>query len=323
MFANSPTASSSYAFVLALTYAIVILGGNVVTGFLEEVNLAQGGLMAIGAYCATYLEARHMPLLLALVIGTFATACVGAALSFAVVRLTGVYTALLTFSLSYAVPDLILYAANYTGGGNGLATPVDLRLFGAPIGGTTPATIWLVVAVFILCGATFLSLGHGRPGRLMHASKKRAFAASTFGINPRQVKWVSWVASSALCGLGGALYALVVGFIVPGQFTLTLSLYLLVGTLAGGARTAVGALIGGGLVGVLPIVLSGDAGGTEPLLLGLLLLLVILFGTSGIWTRIEEGAVWIAGTWSIRRVREVAVSPPSGTGAARADGKQA
>lgn len=295
----------SYAFALSVTYGIAVLGGNLVTGFLEEVNLAQGGLMAIGAYSAAYAEVRGVPMLLSLVIGTAVTTVVGAALASAVIRLNGVYTALLTFSLSYAVPDLANYFSRFTGGGSGTSVPFDITLFGATIGGSSPATVWLVTVVFLLCGLAFLTVGHLSPGRLMLVSKKRAFAAPVFGVHPQRVKWWTWVASCALCGLGGTLYALVVGFIVPGQFTLTVSLYLLVGTLAGGSRTAVGALIGGGLVGALPIIMSTSTGGSESIVLGALLLVVVVIGGSGIWSRVEYVGLWLvraaSSMWGARR----------------------
>lgn len=308
---SAPSAGyTGYAYVLTAALAIVVLGGNIVTGFLEEINLAQGGLMAIGAYVAAFAWSHHAPFLVGVIAGTAAAAITGAALAAAVVQLTGVYAALLTFSLSYAVPDLVNYFASSTGGGNGETIP-SMDLFGLSIGGSSPATVWIVTVAFLLCGLLFLVVGHGSAGRVLRASRGRAFAASTFGINPKRAKWWGWIFSSAMCGLGGSMYALVVGFLAPDQFGLTMSVYLLVGTLAGGALTAVGALIGGGLVGALPIVLSSAPGGAEPILLGALLFAIILLGASGIWTQAEIGTVSLVGM-AIRRYRTVGKAPERG-----------
>lgn len=286
-----------YVLAISIPYAIAILGGNMVASTAGDINLAIGAEMAIGAYVGAYGEVHHFGLGLSVLLAVAAATAAAFFLSLGVSRLQGVYTALATFALAFCIPDLVTFFVSLTGGGLGeYVSPV--KVVGLSIGGGTLATDYSGMILFVAVGVIWLLSLSGRMGRTLMFLGEAEPALAAFGRSPYWLKVGIWTSAGVTAGLAGVLYGLSIGYLNPQEFTFYLSLYLFVGGVVGGTATVMGALLGGLLIGALPIYLSTSSGGVEPIVLGVILLLVLVFGSKGLWPRVE---VLVVGAYNLLR----------------------
>ena len=90
-----------------------------------------------------------------------------------------------------------------------------------------------------------------RFGRAIAAVRENEVAAAGSGINPASVKIRALVVSGAMTGLAGALFAPILGYIGPDNFTFETSVLFLTMVVVGG-RTLTGALLGAAVITLLP-----------------------------------------------------------------------
>lgn len=286
-----------YGLIIGVIYAIAILGGNAITGLLGEISLAQGAFMAVGAYLCVVSLDHGWPLWQALLASVLGTAGIGAVLAVPTTRLEGIFTALVTFALAFAVPDLIIQFRDLTGGHTGLPVPFGTSLFGLAAGGSERSWLTLVVLLFGASAVGTLLIIHGRSGRILITIGEGGPAAECFGVRSRVWEVAVWAWASALAALAGACFALTIGYLTPEVFPVMLSIMLLVGTVVGGSRSALGALIGGILIGTVPpqlqSVIPAEATG---ILFGAMLLLALLAGRGGVNSFAEKA---IAFAWTV------------------------
>lgn len=276
-----------YALAISGSYAIATLGGNLIAATARDVNLAIGAQMAVGAYATAYAENHHWGTAVAVVLAIAASTVVSFVVSLGVVRLREVYTALATFALAFCIPDFATYLHSVTGGGAGeyvLPISIGSQSFG---GGTLALdyAVTIIFGIFGLAWLVFMATGSGRRMLMLDEAEP---ALAGFGRSPYWMKVRVWTLSGVVSGLAGLTYGLAVGYLNPQQFTYFLSLQLFVGSVVGGLTSVIGALIGGLLVGAVPIYLSSTAGGVEDILFGGLLVLSLVLGKGGLWPRIED-----------------------------------
>ena len=283
-----------YALTLGTVYSFAVLGSNVVGGFLEEPNLAMGGYLALGAYAAAKLMADHLPYAMIL-LAAAVIAGLGAVLVAAVtLRLRDIQTALVTFALAWALPDLLNAASSLTGGTEGLSV-VDVPTLGVQFASGSLYLCYLAAVLFVLAGLTVQRMLDRRPGRLLIAVAQAEQSAASFGVRTWAVRVGAGFCAGALAGVAGALYAPAVGYLSSRQFDFKFSLLIVVGTIVGGRRSVVGAWIGGTVIGTLPQALSAGVGSSELIVFGAALVAVVVGFRSGICTELEF--------WTIKGLR--------------------
>ncbi len=91
-----------------------------------------------------------------------------------------------------------------------------------------------------------------RLGRAMQAVRDNEIAAGTCGIDILRTKVLAFGISAVLGGLGGGLFAGAFAYISPDQFSFAESIVLLTMALLGGVQSPFGALVGTGLLVMLP-----------------------------------------------------------------------
>lgn len=300
--ALNSTASLKYGLILGIVYAIAILGGNAISSTLGSLNLSLGAFMAVGAYSTAYAAGHGVGLLGAILLGGVVAGVIGAVLAIPLVRLDGVFTALVTFALASAIPSLAVYADAITGGSNGIGLPVDPKILGMTVGGSTTGMLIVAAVVFLVVAVLNGWLLNHHVGRTAIAVGEAPPAAAVFGVRLGPVKVLVWAYAAVVAGLAGGLFAVAVAYVSPSQFAVTLSVSLFVGGLVGGVRSPWGALLGGLLVGTMPLELTSIVPeNSTGIVFGAVLFVALLAGGHGVADWLERG--FARGTTIIRGSR--------------------
>ena len=91
----------------------------------------------------------------------------------------------------------------------------------------------------------------------MKAIRDSEVAASAMGVNTRWYKTLALSINGVLCGLGGVIYAQLMGWITPDNFGLSKSILIVVMVIVGGLGSNAGAVLGGMFMALLPHYLAG------------------------------------------------------------------
>ncbi len=262
-------------------YFIAILGLNIVTGYTGQISIGHGAFMAIGGYTTAIMSADHHTNLIATLPLSFAIAfgC-GVVVGLPASRLSGVYLALATLALAVSIPQLTLKFSHFTGARNGISvdgTVGYLWLYGVS---WACAAILFVVAWLVL---------RGRTGRAFRAVRDSEVAAASSGVSLVLYKTLAFGISAAFAGVAGSLFVLATnGYAQPDEFSIFLSLYILIGAAVAGLGSLWGVMGGAAFVALLPnisqsapLIRSIPVGGQD-IAAGLVVVLVMLLLPTGL-----------------------------------------
>ena len=256
-----PFALSNYhVFQLAmvLSYAIALVGLNILTGYSGQISLGHGAFLAIGAYTTAILIDKY-DMHYALTIPLAALICFVAGFLFGLpaLRLEGHYLALATFSLAVALPQLLKFKhlEEWTGGVQGIVIMKPESPFKDIMGLQINADRWMYFVSLFIAIVMFIlarNIIKGRVGRALIAIRDHPIAAASMGINTSLYKSLAFGVSALFTGVAGSLSALLVSFVAPDSFNVFLSIILLVGMVIGGVATLSGALWGALFIQFIP-----------------------------------------------------------------------
>jgi branched-chain amino acid transport system permease protein len=297
-----PWFGSYYHFVagLALINVIVALGLNILTGNAGQISMCQSSFMAIGAYASTYLFTKlGVNYWLALPFGgLFAAAC-GFVVGFPALRLRGFYLAVATLGFLEFVQILTEQLPSITGGVRGISSPRPF-LFGAKV--STDLRFYYVILAITLLGIWCARcLLQSATGRAFNAIRNSEAAAQTLAIPVARTKLIAFVVASFYAGIGGGLYATLVGFIDPLEFGLLTAIRQIVFITVGGLGSVSGSIIGALALTALPEMLRGFKEYNEFVYGGLLFIVLILMPT-GIVGLVPTFRSYVRERWSGRLV---------------------
>ncbi|HEV3346652.1 MAG TPA: branched-chain amino acid ABC transporter permease [Methylomirabilota bacterium] len=241
-----------FQFTQVLIYAIALLGLNLLTGYNGQFSLGHGAFYGIGAYTSAIMVDRW-GIGYGWTIPAAGLVClvVGFLFGRPALRLEGLYLALATFSLALAVPQILKYFEDWTGGSQGIV----LSKPKAPLHLPLTEDQWLyfltlgVAVVLFVLAANLLA---GRTGRAIVAIRDNHIAAEAMGVNNALYKSVTFGVSAAYTGIAGALSAIVVAYVAPDSFDVFLSITLLTGIVIGGFGTISGPIYGALFIQFVP-----------------------------------------------------------------------
>ncbi len=241
-------------FTLVLSYAVAALGLNLLLGYSGQISLAHGAFFALGAYVTAVLVAEAgWPHLATVPVAALACFVAGFAVGIPALRLHGPYLALVTLGLAVAMPQLIKRFDGLTGGTQGLSAPPP----------AVPGALdfladdqWLyLLNLAIACVMFVLAAGivRGRVGRALVAVRENQIAARTYGVDLASYKTRAFALSAAYAGVGGAMFAISIGFVAPESFGFALSFSFLAAIVVGGLGTVAGAIFGALFIEFVPV----------------------------------------------------------------------
>ncbi len=286
-----------FQFNLVLVYAVAILGLNILTGFNGQISLGHGAFYAFGAYTAAIMmDKMGAPYWTTLPVAGAVCFAFGFLVGFPALRLAGHYLALATFALALAVPQLLKYKKieGWTGGVQGIVlskpdAPFEFSLFGQPL---SPDR-WLYFFTLAATAIMFLlawNLLRGRVGRALIAVRDHPIAATAMGINLPMFKSLAFGTSAAFTGVAGALGAIAVAYVSPDSFTVTLSIFLLVGVVVGGLASIPGAIFGAIFIQFVPNISDQISKSAPAAIYGILLIGLMYLMPTGVMGMLQR--VW-------------------------------
>ncbi len=236
----------------AATYAVAVAGLVVVLGYCGQISLAQAAFFGLGAYGVALGTVDYgLPFFAALAAGVALATLFGVALGLASLRLGGHYLAMVTISFQQILTLVLNNWIGLTHGPDGVKGITRPSVPGLHLDRGDHYLALCLVA--LVCVTWYIwRLKTTRLGRAMQAVRDNEIAASTCGIDIFTTKVLAFGISALLGGLGGGLFAGAFAYISPDQFSFGESIVLLTMALLGGVQSPFGALLGTGLLVILP-----------------------------------------------------------------------
>jgi branched-chain amino acid transport system permease protein len=232
-------------------YGLIGVGFSVSYRTTGVINLAQGDLVALGAYVTFAGWSAGLPLVLALAVGGIA---VGIFMGL-VERLAWrplykygvIYPIVSSVGLSVALQALIALVW----GPSPLVLPSLFPRKALDMAGIriTVSDLVNIGIVLLLCFATVYMLNRTKAGRAMRTIANDREVASLFGINASRLFFVAFMLAGLLAGVAGGLIGPVQG--LHPTMGLALGLAGFASAVVGGLGSAEGALLGGIAIGVI------------------------------------------------------------------------
>ncbi|MEW6768599.1 MAG: branched-chain amino acid ABC transporter ATP-binding protein/permease [Pseudomonadota bacterium] len=270
----------------ATTFAVAVFGLTVVLGFCGQINLAQAAFFGLGAYAVGLGTADYqLNFWIALAGGAVLSLIAGAFLGASTLKLGGHYLAMVTISFQQILTLVMINAIWLTHGPDGVSRIGKPGLFN-----TQQSFLAFCVGALALIGYLVWHLPDTRMGRAMRAVRDNELAASVAGIDVFRTKVTAFALSALLGAIGGGLFAGGFAYVSPDQFSFAESIVFLTMALLGGVGSPIGAVIGTGLLILIPEWLRflKNIPGLYLAIYGLFVILIVRFMPDGIWGFVQD-----------------------------------
>jgi branched-chain amino acid transport system permease protein len=278
-------------------YVLLAIGLNVVVGNAGLLDLGYIAFYAIGAYSAAYWTGAlpvqpplHLTPFLAIPFAILTAMLAGVVLGAPTLRLRGDYLAIVTLGFGEIIEIVATNLAGVTGGAQGVIGISHFAIHFAGIkyiwGISSLPYYYLLLGFVVIVLIAFSSLDNSRVGRAWSAIREDEVAAEASGINVLKYKVMAFAIGASTSGFAGMLTASKIGFIEPGDFTVQLSILILVLVIFGGMGSLPGVIAGAAFLQWAPQYLRTHPlfGFQQPdlyIYLGALLVLMMIFRPEG------------------------------------------
>ena len=224
------------------------------TFYIGRINIGQGAYALAGGYVSAILVTQYgVSFWLTLPVAGAACALLSVLIGLPILRLRGVYFAMITLVLT-EVARLTALALPITQGAKGIVSiplPGGISLFGmtivpdfAALANVKLAFYYLAVVLMILCFAGLYRAVHSRFGRLCRSLQQNEELASSIGVNVAYLRLVVYAVSSFLGGIGGAVFVAISQSIYPSSFQVKDSIDFMLNCFLGGLGYVFGPMLG-------------------------------------------------------------------------------
>ena len=280
---------------------ILVLGLQLYMGNSGILSFSHIGFMGIGAYTSVllsmtptakeltnsnlypFLISVHLPFLPSLLIGALVAAFIAAVVGYPLMRLSDAAAVITTFALLVIINVVMVHWDRVTNG--------PRTLFGVD----NYTTLWTSVIFCVITIFAVFLFKESRVGLRLRATRDDAYAAASIGINMVVMRWLAFIASAFIAGVGGALWAHFITSFTPYSFYLTETFVILAMLVIGGPYSVSGAVVGTlvvtaareilrsieNYINILQVFPEGFFGFTE-VVLAVVLVLILIYRPTGI-----------------------------------------
>jgi len=280
-----------YVVNMMLMYVPVAVGFNLVVGNLGLLAFSNVAFFGIGAYTTGVLMLQAgLPWWMTIIPAGLMGAIAGCATSVPALRgVRSFYLAIMTLAFGELMRWVYIRWEPVTGGSMGMAVPAP-DFLGWPLI-TEGRKFYVFLALALLVVIATDRLLRTRFGRAFLAIRSNEVAAAAMGIPTDRYIVLCFGWSGFAVGIGGAMYAALVGHLTPVSFDLTELLVEFAMIMVGGLGSLVGSVIGAVVITAAPQVFL-DFPGFQELVFGVLIILVLLFlpnGLASLLARLHPG----------------------------------
>lgn len=293
-FVGVPLLFGGNGYVLNVTTTMAVVSfisfGVWLTFAIGRINLAQAGFALIGSYVTAILVSRFgVSFWICLPLSGLIAALIGGLIGWPVLRLKGVYFAMITLCITEACRLTALSFPALTRGAQGivdLPLPGELSLFGLTLipafekGARLP--FFYLAGTLLMLGLWFMwLLDTSRVGAVFRSLRQNEDLAVSLGINIAKYRVVAFMVSSFYAGVGGAFFAALQQNVYPTSFQVIDSVYFMVYCFVGGLEFVIGPLVGA-LVMMVSFELLHELQRYQTVIFSGLMILCILLMPNGI-----------------------------------------
>ena len=273
-----------------LATILFALSADLVLGYAGIVTLGHAAFFGTGAYTAGILAANGWgEPISGLLAGALASAAIGVASGFIVLRTSGLALLMQTLVVATLLHEAANRASSITGGDDGLQGMQVWPIFGVfrfDLFGRT-AYIYCFVVLF-LCWWLARRIVHSPFGRSLTGIRENVLRMHAIGAPVMRRRLVIYTISAAFAGLAGALIAQTTEFVGLGFLSLDRSGTVLIMLIIGGVGRLYGAFIGVPLYMIAQDRFSEVAPVYWYFWIGLLMVLVVVFARGGIFGLVDR-----------------------------------
>jgi branched-chain amino acid transport system permease protein len=288
---------------VALAYAVMALGLNIIVGFAGLLDLGYVAFFALGALTAGWfmsgfftgagggegfsllvgepasnLPGIHMNFLLVVIIAVVVTTIAGMLIGLPTLRLRGDYIAIVTLAFGEIVgrivingDEIVIAGEKITNGRQGI-TPIDkidlplLEPFES-----LELRPWYFVALAMVFIALFVNyrLRDSRLGRAWIALREDEVAAASMGVPLVKTKLLAYGTGAAFGGMSGVFIASFLNTVNADQFRFSFSIFVLAMIILGGLGSIEGVVLGAIVLSFINLNLIPDVFNEYPSKVGL------------------------------------------------------
>jgi branched-chain amino acid transport system permease protein len=287
-----------YDLTLVATYAIVVIGLNIVLGYAGLVSFAQTAFMAVGGYAIAILSVRHgVDPWVGLVVGMIVAGVAAALIGLALFRLRGHYLTMASFALAMGVFGYAIADVAFTGGSVGIAGVAPFTVGSFTFLDATDAYI-LVWVLAGLCAWTGVRARDSHVGRAWRTIADNEDVAASLGLPVLRYKLIAFVIAGVMGALGGGLYVNFTTFVNPDLYAPTIIVNIFLMLFLGGRGRTLGPIVGAAIVVILPQEIAGLSD-IQGIIFDLALLVLIVVLPGGLL----DASSWRALAAPVRRLR--------------------
>lgn len=224
------------------------------TFYIGRINIGQGAFALLGAYVSAILVTKAgMSFWLSLPIAGLFAAAVAVVIGLPILRLRGVYFAMITLVLTQ-VFELTALALPITNGAQGITSiplPGELSVLGitlipdfATVENSRLAFYYTTAVLMVLTFAAMYRLVNSRLGHLCRSMQQNEELASSIGVNISYIRVVVFAISSFFGGIGGAMFGSIAQSVYPSSFQVADSVNFMLNCFLGGLGYVFGPMLG-------------------------------------------------------------------------------
>jgi branched-chain amino acid transport system permease protein len=243
-----------YYTLTSVALLAIASGGVWLTFYIGRINIGQAAYALLGGYFSAILVVRYgVPFWLTLPLAGVLCAGASVLIGLPILRLRGVYFAMVTLVLT-EVARLLALALPVTNGAKGLVSiplPGSLSVLGytlvpdfVTLQNPRYAFFSVAVVLMVSCYAALYRLVHSRLGRLCLSLQQNEELASSIGVNVAYLRVVIYAISSFLGGVAGAIFMAISQSIYPSSFTINDSINFMLNCFLGGLGYVFGPILG-------------------------------------------------------------------------------
>ncbi len=224
------------------------------TFYIGRINIGQGAYALAGGYVSAILITQAgMSFWLSLPIAGLFCAVLSVFIGLPILRLRGVYFAMVTLVLT-EVMRLVALALPVTQGAKGITSmplPGELSVFGitlipdfATLENPKIAFYWMAITIMIIAYAVLWRIVNSRLGHLCRSLQQNEELSASIGVNTAYLRVLAYSISSFFGGIAGASFVSIAQSIYPSSFQVTDSVNFMLNCFLGGLGFVFGPMLG-------------------------------------------------------------------------------